>query len=264
MADIAILVAEDYERMVKSYAKRNEGQDLDLVSCISVLARRLDGVSWLTKKIGEEKFEAAKRVLEPKSFEEIAVWLVDERPDDDKKNQLNKYNMSLKSSKCVRDSLYLRLSEGLVAKSKADDQLSWRVLQYEKLARLREKMHLTEKQLLQGKAKIEKMSNDLKVKYGLLDSAMSMLERNRVEQLEKFYPNLICTQSLGHMAITSERLHKQSVVMKQICKLFPQRRVDGERKDGSSGLYDQICNARLPRGLDPHSVPSDELAASLG
>lgn len=27
------------------------------------------------------------------------------------------------------------------------------------------------------------------------------------------------------MAITSERLHKQSVVVKQICKLFPQRLV---------------------------------------
>lgn len=40
--------------------------------------------------------------------------------------------------------------------------------------------------------------------------------------------------------------------------------IDGERKDGLSGQYDQICNAKLPRGLDPHSVPSDELAASLG
>ncbi|KAG4201267.1 hypothetical protein ERO13_A05G268300v2 [Gossypium hirsutum] len=38
----------------------------------------------------------------------------------------------------------------------------------------------------------------------------------------------------------------------------------GGRKDGSSGQYDLICNARLPRGLDPHSVPSEELAASLG
>ncbi|PIA33339.1 hypothetical protein AQUCO_04100038v1 [Aquilegia coerulea] len=72
--------------------------------------------------------------------------------------------------------------------------------------------------------------------------------------------------ALSQMAITSERLHKQSVVIKQICKLFPQRRVivDGDRKDGSNGQYDQICNARLPRGLDPHSVPSEELAASLG
>ncbi|KAI3817610.1 hypothetical protein L1987_11406 [Smallanthus sonchifolius] len=25
------------------------------------------------------------------------------------------------------------------------------------------------------------------------------LERNRKEQLEKYYPNLICTQSLGHV-----------------------------------------------------------------
>ncbi|XP_010269137.1 PREDICTED: uncharacterized protein LOC104605893 [Nelumbo nucifera] len=180
--------------------------------------------------------------------------------------RLNEYNTTLKSLKSVQDSLYSRLSAKLVAKGKADDQLNWRVLQNEKLARLREKLCLTEKQLLQGKAMLEKMSNDLKVRYGMLESAQSMLEKNRVEQLEKFYPNLICTQSLGHMAITSERLHKQSVVIKKICKLFPQRRVniDGERKDGCSGQYDQICNARLPRGLDPHSVPSQELAASLG
>ncbi|CAL5414868.1 unnamed protein product [Camellia sinensis] len=180
--------------------------------------------------------------------------------------RLNEYSTTLKSLKSRRDLLYSKLSEKLVAKSKADDQLSWRVLQSEKLARLREKLRLKREQYLQGNTKIEKMSYDLKVKYELLESAMTVLERNRVEQLEKFYPNLICTQSLGHMAITSERLHKQSVVIKQICKLFPQRRVniDGERKDGSSGQYDQICNALLPRGLDPHSIPSKELAASLG
>lgn len=33
------------------------------------------------------------------------------------------------------------------------------------------------------------------------------------------------TLSEFQMAITSERLHKQSVVIKQICKLFAQRRV---------------------------------------
>ncbi|MCL7050586.1 hypothetical protein MKW94_010694 [Papaver nudicaule] len=180
--------------------------------------------------------------------------------------RLNEYSVSLKSLKSVRNSLHIKLSAQLVAKSKADDQYSWRVLQNEKLAKLREKLRLKQKQLLQGKAKVESMTNDLNLRYGLLDSVMLTLQRNRVEQLEKFYPNLICTQSLGHMAITSERLHKQSVVIKQICKLFPQRRVnmDGERKDGFSGPYDQICNARLPRGLDPHSVPSEELAASLG
>ncbi|KAI7727643.1 hypothetical protein M8C21_003434 [Ambrosia artemisiifolia] len=180
--------------------------------------------------------------------------------------RVNSYGTNLTSLKSRRDSLYSKLSEVLVAKSKADDQLSWRVLQQEKLATLREKLHFRKEQLAKDKAKVEKMGSDLKARYESIESAMNVLEKNRKEQLEKYYPNLICTQSLGHMAITSERLHKQSVVIKQICKLFPQRKVqiDGDRKDGSSGQYDQICNARLPRGLDPHSVPSDELAASLG
>ncbi|XP_058084715.1 uncharacterized protein LOC131232461 isoform X5 [Magnolia sinica] len=156
--------------------------------------------------------------------------------------RLNDYNTLLKSLKTVRDSLYMRLSGELMVKNKVDDQHKWRVSQKEKLAQLRQRLHLKEKQLSQGKAELEKMSDDLKVRYGLLESASAT------------------------MHITSERLHKQSVVIKQICKLFPQRRVnsDGERKDGSSGQYDQICNARLPRGLDPHSIPSEELAASLG
>ncbi|XP_048227035.1 uncharacterized protein LOC8284790 isoform X3 [Ricinus communis] len=180
--------------------------------------------------------------------------------------RLNEYSTLLKSLKSRRDLLYSRLSEVLVAKGKADDQLNWRVHQNEKLANLREKLLRSKEQLIQAKAKTEKMSSDLNAKYGLLESSRSALEKNRVDQLEKYFPNLICTQSLGHMAITSELLHNLSVTVKQICKLFPQRRVivEGEKKDGSSGQYDQICNARLPRGLDPHSIPSEELAASLG
>ncbi|PQM41506.1 hypothetical protein Pyn_20657 [Prunus yedoensis var. nudiflora] len=151
--------------------------------------------------------------------------------------RLTDYNSSLKALKSRRDSLYSRLTEALVAKGKADDQLNWRVLQNEKLVRLREKLRCNKEQLVQGKAKIEKTSYDLKVKSGVLESARAVLEKNRAEQLEKFYPNLICTQNLGHIAITSERLHKQSVVIKQICKLFPQRRVtvDAKRKDASGG-----------------------------
>ncbi|CAN1171407.1 hypothetical protein LINPERPRIM_LOCUS7954 [Linum perenne] len=177
--------------------------------------------------------------------------------------RLNDYGNLLKSSKSRRDSLYSRLSEVLVAKGKADDQLNWRIQHNEKVASLKEKLRRSKERLVQGKAKVERMSYDIKLKYGVLDSARALLEKNRVEQLDKFYPNLICTQSLGHMAITSELLHKQSVVIKQICKLLPQRKVkiEGERV---SGQFDQICNARLPRGLDPHSVPSVELGASLG
>ncbi|XP_017238288.1 uncharacterized protein LOC108211222 [Daucus carota subsp. sativus] len=179
--------------------------------------------------------------------------------------RLNENYTNLKALKARRDQLYSRLTQLLVAKGKADDQHSWRVHQHEKLATLRQKLHHRKEQLLQGKSNVKKMTYDIKVKYEVLESAMSMLEKNRKEQLEKYYPNLICTQSLGLMAISSERLHKQSVVVKQICKLFPQRRVlEGERKDGVSGQCDQICNAHLPRGLDPHSVRSDDLAASLG
>ncbi|KAH9690905.1 DNA-directed RNA polymerase II protein [Citrus sinensis] len=154
--------------------------------------------------------------------------------------RLSECNTLLKSLKSRRDALYMRLSEVLVAKGKADDQLNWRVLQNEKLTNLREKLRRSKEQLSQGKLKIEKSSYDLKGRYAILDSARSMMEKNRAEQLEKFYPNIICTQSLGHVNI------------------------DGERRDGSSGQYDQICGARLPKGLDPHSVPSEELAASLG
>ncbi|KAL1547041.1 hypothetical protein AAHA92_23562 [Salvia divinorum] len=180
--------------------------------------------------------------------------------------RLDDYNSDLRLLKSKRDALYSSLTQVLAAKGKADDQHNWRALQNEKLARLRAKLRLRRQQVSQGKAKIEKKSHDQKVKYELLESAMNLVEKIRAEQIEKYYPNLICTQNLGLMAITSERLHKQSVIIKQICKLFPQRRVhiDGERKDGYGGPYDTICNARLPRGLDPHSVPPEELGSSLG
>ncbi|CAI8585511.1 unnamed protein product [Vicia faba] len=177
--------------------------------------------------------------------------------------KLNEYYTTLKSLKERRDFLYSKLSQVLVRKGKGDDQTNWRVLRHEKLARLREKLHHSQQQVTQGRAKNEAMSADLKLKYGVLDSALSMLEKNRVEQLEKFYPNLICTQSLGHGAITAERLHKQSVVIKQICKLFPLRQVVVNIQ-GKDELYDQICNALLPRAVDPKSVPPEDLSVSLG
>ncbi|PWA98684.1 DOG1 domain-containing protein [Artemisia annua] len=146
-------------------------------------------------------------------------------------HRLNLYGTNLTSLKSRRDALYLKLSHVLVAKSKADDQLSWKVLQHEKLAALREKLHFRKEQLSKDKAKVQEMGADLKVRFESLESSMDVLERTRKEQLEKYYPNLICTQSLGHqklydkqMAITSDRLHKQSIVIKQICKLFPQRK----------------------------------------
>ncbi|CAE6127814.1 unnamed protein product [Arabidopsis arenosa] len=181
-------------------------------------------------------------------------------------HRLIEYNTLLKSLKTRRDSLLSRLSHLLESKGKADDQRNWRLIQNEKLLKLKKKLKSNKELVTQGKVKIDRETCGLKVKYGVLDSARSTLEKIRVEQVEKYFPNLICTQSLGHMAISSERLHKQSVVVKQICKLFPLRRVsfDGESQNGSVRQYDVICNSRLPSGLDPHSIPSEELAVSLG
>lgn len=162
--------------------------------------------------------------------------------------------------------MYAKLTQVLVAKGKADDQQSWRVIQNEKLERLRDRLRRRKEHILQEKARIDKISHELKIKFKLLESSMSTLEKNRVEQIEKYYPNFIREQNSSYMLLTNERLHKQSIVIKQICKLFPQRRVirEGDGKDGYNRPYDTICGARLPRGLDPHSVHSDELAASLG
>ncbi|KAE8725031.1 DNA-directed RNA polymerase II protein isoform 2 [Hibiscus syriacus] len=154
---------------------------------------------------------------------------------------------------------------------KADDQLNWKVSQSEKLTNLKEKLRRSK-------------DNWLKVFCDAF-SLVLLLWKESHGKARKVLSQPYMHTELGafsefQMAITSERLHKQSVVIKQICKLFPNVMVifffyktfdianlvhlEGEEGDGSSGQYDQICNARLPRGLDPHSVPSEELAASLG
>ncbi|CAA6659524.1 unnamed protein product [Spirodela intermedia] len=178
--------------------------------------------------------------------------------------RLNVSGTSLKSSKSTRDSLFARLNAVLIAKNKASEQISWRVSQNVKLTRLKERLHHLEKKLAQGKTLVTKATNDLRSREKLVESAFSMLNRSRSELLEKS-SNLICTQSLWHMTVTSELLHKQSVVMKQICKLFPLRHVNSDAdKRNPACSSDLICNAHLPRALDPHSVPCEELGASLG
>ncbi|CAL9173990.1 unnamed protein product [Musa hybrid cultivar] len=178
--------------------------------------------------------------------------------------RLNEYSVLLRSLTNIRESLYSRLNDELAEKRKATHQSNWRVTHNEKIRKLKEHLTCSKRQLVEVNAKVVEASNNLKLRFDSLDSAFATI-KNHMGSLDKLNSDLIYSQCLAYMAITSERLHKQSMVIRQICRLFPMRRVnlDGAN-DGSNGPYDQICNARLPRGLDPHSVPSEELAASLG
>ncbi|ESQ27328.1 hypothetical protein EUTSA_v10018451mg [Eutrema salsugineum] len=155
--------------------------------------------------------------------------------------RLNEYKIMLDSLKSRREISYLRLSGLLVTKSK--------YLLYDA-----------------GKSTFRRLSHNLKERYGIIESTNFALEKSRVGQLENHYSDTIGNHYLVYIELTSERLYKQALVMKQICKLFPLSRVklEGRNKDGCSGQYDQICNALLPQGLNPLSVPPKELAASLG
>ncbi|TVU02447.1 hypothetical protein EJB05_52065, partial [Eragrostis curvula] len=126
--------------------------------------------------------------------------------------------------------------------SKADEQRTWRVRKAQDIKELKDRLIALKKKTAIEKTKVEQASSDLKAQKASLNLAFVT------------------------MAATSERLKMQSKAVKQLCRLFPMRRVikEGEKKGDYSGPYDSICGARLPRGLDPHSVPSEELSASLG
>lgn len=80
MSDIAMLVAEEYERRVKNSKKSGGGgggggcggggaaaEEIGFVSSVSAIAMRLEGSSWVKKAVGEENTEIVKWILEPKS-----------------------------------------------------------------------------------------------------------------------------------------------------------------------------------------------------
>ncbi|XAR73327.1 hypothetical protein NMG60_11007256 [Bertholletia excelsa] len=75
MADIAMLVAEEYERRVKNSRKNGDGsQEIDIFSSFSVLTRKNDGSTRLESIFGEEKMEFLRRVVQPKSQIGVAAF----------------------------------------------------------------------------------------------------------------------------------------------------------------------------------------------
>ncbi|KAH6760197.1 hypothetical protein C2S52_009360 [Perilla frutescens var. hirtella] len=73
MADIAILVAEEYERRVKS--SRKIGEEIELFSCVGVLGQKFKGSSssWIKEKILLVKEEKMMKNLEPRSQMTVAA-----------------------------------------------------------------------------------------------------------------------------------------------------------------------------------------------
>ncbi|KAG6475201.1 hypothetical protein ZIOFF_064419 [Zingiber officinale] len=208
--------------------------------------------------------------------------------------RLNEYSALMKSLNIVRQSYYSKLFDFLEKKRIADEQNNWISDQNEKLKKLELRLTYLKAKRVEDKAKVAEQSNDLKSKYESLELAFEIIKKKRTDVLDKFNTDLIYSQRSAYVAITSELFHRQSVIVKQICKIFPLRKAsvpfpityynfnmsnvqmtdsvsfidlqvssDG-KKDGSNSMCDQICNARLPRGLDPHSVPPEQLAASLG
>lgn len=71
MADIALLVVEEFERR-KSLQKEFEGQEVPaLTSCFSVLVSGVKEIGLV--KEGRVQFEVVKRVLEPKTVVGMAA-----------------------------------------------------------------------------------------------------------------------------------------------------------------------------------------------
>ncbi|KAG6478013.1 hypothetical protein ZIOFF_061445 [Zingiber officinale] len=208
--------------------------------------------------------------------------------------RLNEYSALMKSLNIVRQSYYSKLFDFLEKKRIADEQNNWISDQNEKLKKLEQRLTYLKAKRVEDKAKVAEQSNDLKSKYESLELAFEIIKKKRTDVLDKFNTDLIYNQRSAYMAITSELFHRQSVIVKQICKIFPLRKASvpfpityynlnisnvqmtdsvsfidlqvnsDAKKDGSNSMCDQICNARLPRGLDPHSVPPEQLAASLG
>ncbi|KAF6999994.1 hypothetical protein CFC21_015955 [Triticum aestivum] len=179
--------------------------------------------------------------------------------------RLFEYHATLRLRRNLRDTLQSRIAARLEAKRKAEEQRMWKLSKAHDIKELRDRLSELKSRTALEKMKIKQASSDLKVKSGTLNVAFITLKTKQTDS-STMHTNAMKAAQMGLMATTSERLKRQSKAVKQLCRLFPMRRaiIDGEKKDGHSDPYDVICGIRLPRGLDPHSVPSEELSASLG
>ncbi|XP_039833649.1 uncharacterized protein LOC120694552 [Panicum virgatum] len=179
--------------------------------------------------------------------------------------RLVEYHTRLRMMRSLRDSLQARIAARHEAKSKADQQRIWRVSKNQDIMELRDRLTELKRKTAIERTKVQQSSSDLKAQTASVNLAFVTLKKKRADAVT-MHTNAMKVTQMTLMATTSECLKMQSKYVKQLCRLFPMRRVikEGERKEDYSGPYDSICGVRLPRGLDPHSVPAEELSASLG
>ncbi|GAB4828136.1 hypothetical protein Ancab_035051 [Ancistrocladus abbreviatus] len=69
MADIAMLVAEEYEKIVKRTSRKSNSEtgQMDSTSCKVVLAERFRKLNWVSREVGEHSMEFVRKALQPKS-----------------------------------------------------------------------------------------------------------------------------------------------------------------------------------------------------
>ncbi|KAL5659456.1 hypothetical protein ACJX0J_032619, partial [Zea mays] len=178
---------------------------------------------------------------------------------------LLEYHTKLRMMRSLRDSLHARIAARLEAKSKTDEQRIWRASKAHDIMELRDRLTELKSKTAVDKTKVEQASSGLKAKTASLNLALVTLKKRQADAVAMHTSAMEIAQ-MNLMTITSDCMKMQSKSVKQLCRLFPMRRVikEGEKKDNYSGPYDSICGARLPRGLDPHSIPAEELSASLG
>jgi len=179
--------------------------------------------------------------------------------------RLVEYHTRLRMMRSLRDSLQVRIAARHEAKSKADEQRIWRVSKNQDIMELRDRLTELKRKTAIERTKVQQSSSDLKAQTASLNLARVTLKKRRADAV-MMHTNAMKVTQMNLMATTSECLKIQSKTVKQLCRLFPMRRVikEGEKKEDYCGPYDSICGVRLPRGLDPHSVPAEELSASLG
>ncbi|KAL5678286.1 hypothetical protein ACJX0J_014417, partial [Zea mays] len=178
---------------------------------------------------------------------------------------LVEYHTRLRMMRSLRDSLHGRIAARLEAKRKTDEQRIWRTSKEQDIMELRNRLTELKRKTAVDKTEVEQASSDLKAKIVPLNLALATLKKRRADAVA-MHTNAMKVAQMNLMATTSDCMKMQSKSVKQLCRLFPMRRVikEGEKKDGYNGPYDSICGVRLPRGLDPHSISSEELSASLG